>query len=365
MDNDVLYKIALSCIPGIGSQTVKQLLASCGSPQNIFKAKPGKLDKIPGIGLKTANLINASAALKMAETKLKKLEQSKTNFVFFTDHNYPDRLRQCNDSPILFFYRGNYEFNAKRIIAIVGTRNATEYGKSMTEQIVKEIKPYNPVVVSGLAYGIDITAHKAALAEELTTWAIIAGGHDKIYPSAHRKYYEEILEVGCVISEYLPDEIPNAVNFPARNRIIAGLSDGTLVVEAKEKGGALITADIANSYDREVFAVPGNIHNVSSAGCHNLIKQNKAHLITSGLDIAQLLNWDDEECSPRQTLINFDFSIEENAIISLLREKDLHIDEISWRSQMPLGALASLLLSLEMRGFIKALPGKKFRYVYA
>jgi len=365
MDIQHLYKIALSCIPGIGNHTVKQLLAYCGSPQNIFRTKPSKLDKIPGIGPKTANLINESEALKAAESKLKKLENSNTQFVFFTDEHYPERLRHCSDSPILFYYRGKPEFNFDRILAIVGTRSATDYGKIITDQIVEEIRPYNPVIVSGLAYGIDISAHKAALSRDLITWAVIAGGHDKIYPSAHKKYYEEILEEGCVISEYLPDELPNAVNFPARSRIIAGISDGTLVVEAKEKGGALITADIANSYDREVFAIPGNLHSSASQGCHNLIKSNKAHLITGGADIVRLLNWDMEEVKSKQTIINFDFNPEETAIINLLREKDLHIDEISWRSQLSVGSLANLLLSLEMRGFIKSLPGKKFRYVYA
>lgn len=365
MNDQNIYKIALSCIPGIGSQTVKQLLAYCGSPENIFKTSAGKLDKIPGIGLKTANLIKETDALKIAEKKLTLLQRTQTDFIFFSDENYPDRLRHCFDSPILFYYRGKAEFDAKRILAVVGTRNCTDYGKEITFQLIKELTPFDPVIVSGLAYGIDISAHKAALKEGLITWAIIAGGHDKIYPSGHRKYYEEILEEGCVISEYLPDEIPNAVNFPARNRIIAGISDGTVVVEAKEKGGALITADIANSYDKEVFAMPGNIHNPASTGCHNLIKQNKAHLVTCGLDVARLLGWDLEATLPKQTLIDFEFSNEESAIVNLLKEKDLHIDEISWRSQLPVSSLANLLLSLEMRGFIKVLPGKKFRYIYS
>jgi len=366
MQKDSLYKLALTCLPGIGNQTVKQLLSYCGSASSIFTTKPGKLLHVPGIGQKNINsLRDHSPYLKEAEKKLHILEKTNTSFTFFQDENYPERLRHCIDSPILFYYKGKPNFNQEKIISIVGTRNATDYGRTITEQIIKELKRYNPIIVSGLAYGIDITAHKAALAENLTTWAVIAGGHEVLYPSAHKRYYEEIVLNGSVISEYMPFEEPIAANFPARNRIIAGISDGTLVIEAKEKGGALITADIANSYDREVFTTPGSINNPSSQGCHNLVKQNKAHLITSAEDIGRLLGWDSEETGTSKDIINFTFTENESRIINLLKDKELHIDEISWLSGFTAGSLASLLLTLEMQGFVKALPGKKFRYIYS
>lgn len=361
MTEEGFYQISLSCIPGIGSQTIKQLLSYCGSPENIFKSTAGKLRKIPGIGEKTVSLLKNTDYQREAERKIHLLDKHKVHFCFFSDKVFPERLRHCVDSPVILYYKGKPEFNQGRVLSIVGTRNATNYGKILTERIVADLKPYSAIVVSGLAYGIDIAAHKAALNHGMITWSIIAGGHDKIYPAPHYQAYQQIIETGCVISEYLPEEIPEATNFPERNRIIAGISDGTVVVEAKEKGGALITADIANSYDREVFATPGPVDSASSTGCHNLIKEHKAHLVTSGEDIAKLLGWDELEKVPPELEID-NFTEEELAIISLLRKQECHIDDLSWKLGLPLSALASHLLTLEMQGKIKALPGKKFRY---
>jgi DNA processing protein len=363
MREEPFYQISLTCIPGIGSQTIKQLLSYCGSAKKVLTGPFGKLKNIPGIGTKTVELLKQTKYFESAEKKIRLLENEGVKFTFYNDETFPKRLRHCVDSPVILFHQGIAKFNHERILSVVGTRNASEYGKIVTHKLIDELKKYEAVIVSGLAYGIDITAHKSALKTGLITWAVIAGGHNKIYPSSHTKVCQEILTSGCVISEYLPNDIPEATNFPERNRIIAGISDATLVIEAKETGGALITADIADSYNKEVFATPGPIGSHTSAGCHNLIKNNKAHLVTSADDIAKLLGWDQLE-SANQQLAETNFSDNEFSIISLLQEKEMHIDELSWKSSIPLSSLAGLLLNLEIQGIIKGLPGKKFKFIY-
>ncbi|HEX9650109.1 MAG TPA: DNA-processing protein DprA [Cyclobacteriaceae bacterium] len=364
MREESFYQISLTCIPGIGSQTIKQLLSYCGSAKQVFTGPFGKLKKIPGIGIKTIELLKQTKYFESAEKKLRLLENEGVKITFYNDDSFPKRLRHCIDSPVILLHKGVADYNSERILSVVGTRNASEYGKIVTNQIINELKKYDAVIVSGLAYGIDIAAHKAALREGLVTWAVIAGGHNKIYPGSHTKVCHEIMNSGCVISEYLPDDIPEATNFPERNRIIAGISDATLVIEAKETGGALITADIADSYDKEVFATPGPVGSHTSAGCHNLVKNNKAHLVTSADDMAKLLGWDQLE-STKPQLVKSDFSENEFSIISLLQEKEMHIDELSWKSCIPLSSLANLLLNLEIQGIIKGLPGKKFKFIYS
>jgi DNA processing protein len=265
------------------------------------------------------------------------------------------------------YFKGNCDLNKLKIISIVGTRQATDYGKIVVEEIVSGLKKHNALIVSGLAYGIDIFAHRNALKYDLQTVGVMASGMDKIYPSLHRDIALQMQEYGGLLTEFKLGTKPDAHNFPARNRIIAGMSDATIVVEAALKGGALITADIAHSYDKEVFAVPGNIQNKSSQGCNFLIQSLKANMLLKIEDLEQILGWDGAESTPKSSqgfrYQTEELTVEERIIVDLLLQNnnELPIDEISWKSQINISKIASLLLNLEFRGIIKPLPGKKFK----
>ena len=366
MNNEKLYQVALSFVPGIGDINTKQLISYCGSAKNIFSNHKKKLFNIPGIGKKVIDAINNKDILYKAEKEINRCEKENVQILFYTEPNYPNRLKQIIDAPPLLFFKGNTDLSAKKIVAIVGTREATEYGKWITDQLVEDLVAHNALIVSGLAYGIDIHAHKAALKNNLDTLGVMASGANIIYPSLHRPVVNQIIAQGGIITEYLMDQKPEAHQFPARNRIIAGIADAIIIIEAAEKGGALITAEIANTYNKDVFAVPGNINNNYSVGCNNLIKSHKASLITSVKDLEYIMNWEPGElpgASEEDIFKEVDFTEEEIKIVQLLKDlkEDLLIDDISWKSQIPLNQLASILLNLEFKGVIKSLPGKKYK----
>ncbi len=276
-------------------------------------------------------------------------------------------MKQVADAPSLLYFRGNCNLNNSRIIGLVGTRKATSYGRIVVENLMEELQKYNPLVVSGLAYGIDIAAHRAALINRIPTLGVFASGLDIIYPALHKKTAIEMLEQGGWLGEHPPGTQPEAHFFPARNRIIAGLCDAIIVVEAAEKGGALITADIANSYDREVFAVPGPINARYSQGSNNLIKRHQAHLLSSVKDLEYILNWDlalkESKTTKQEEKIPAGLTDQEEKVVGVLLSKgnELAIDDLSWQSQVPINQLAAILLNLEFKGLVKALPGKRFR----
>ncbi|AFK01513.1 DNA protecting protein DprA [Emticicia oligotrophica DSM 17448] len=361
-----IYQIALSNVEGVGSVFFRQLISYCGSAENVFKAKTDKLLKIPGVGKTIIEGLKRKEILKEAEQILQKSENQQVVIFFSTDKNYPFRLKPLYDAPAVLYYRGNADLNHFRSLGIVGTRQATDYGRKTTEDLVEQSKPYNPLIISGLAYGIDITAHKAAIEYNLPTIAVMASGIDVIYPNQHEKYIEQILNHGGIISEHPFGKQPIRNMFLARNRIIAGLSDVSIVIESASKGGAMVTAEFANNYHREVFAIPGTLSNKFSEGCNQLIKQNKAHIYTNINDIVESLNWDLTENNDNQpikeSLLDLStFTDEEGQVIAILRTKgEMHIDELSWQTQIPINRLASLLLNLEFQGIIKTMPGKKF-----
>jgi DNA processing protein len=366
----LLYEVAIDLIPGIGSMLTRQLISYCGSAKQVFATPPGKLLKIPGIGQTHAKNIASKSLLSQAEAIVNQADKEKVHLLFYTHPAYPNRLKQIADAPTLLYYKGQADLNQAKIISIVGTRQCTSYGKEMTEQIVQSLVKHNVLVVSGLAYGIDIAAHRAAIGAGLPTVGVMASGIDIIYPAVHRKTAEKMLEAGGLLTESTFGTKPDAPRFPARNRIIAGLADATIVVEAAIKGGALITADIAHSYNKDVMAVPGNINAPVSEGCNYLIKSNKAAMYTSLRDLEELLNWDLENISPTNPKSNFrqkeynpaDFTDAEFRVISVLREtKEEVIDNICWKAQIPISQISSLLLGLEFREVVKALPGKKFQ----
>jgi DNA processing protein len=373
-DDSLFHELALTLLPGIGPQLTRQLMSYGGSAKNVLMMPPGKLRRIPGVGEATVKNLTGperEKALRKAEADLKKAEKDGVEILFYTSKRFPSRLKLIPDAPVILYYQGTADLNAPKTVALVGTRQATDYGREQTERIVKGLLPHQPLVVSGLAYGIDIIAHRTALQEGLDTVGVMATGLDIIYPAAHRKTAEKMREQGGLLTEFPFGTAPDRYNFPARNRIIAGLADGTVVVEAAIKGGALITAELALSYDRDVLAVPGNLGSAASEGCNALIKNNKAALYQEPADLEQLLNWDaalhqSGKFKPAPSYSADDFAPEEFAMITVLAAapgRELQMDDLAWQAQLPIHAVASLLLGLEFRGVIRALPGKKFALV--
>ena len=375
MTNDTLFhELALTLLPGIGPQLTRQLMSYGGSAKSVLTMPPGKLRRIPGVGDATVKILTGlerEKALRKAEADLKKAEKDGVEILFYTSKRYPSRLKLIPDAPAILYYQGTADLNAPKTVALVGTRKATEYGREQTERIVMGLLPHRPLVVSGLAYGIDIMAHRAALQEGLETIGVMATGLDIIYPAVHRKTADKMREQGGLLTEFPFGTPPDRYNFPARNRIIAGLSDGTVVVEAAIKGGALITAELALSYDRDVLAVPGNLGSAASEGCNALIRDNKAALYAEPRDLEQLLNWDaalhlSGKFKPAPSYSADDFTAEEFGLITVLAaapSREMQMDELAWKGQTAIYAVASLLLGLEFRGVVRALPGKKFALV--
>jgi len=360
MTEELVSQVALELIPGLGNKGVKQVISYCGSASNVFTAPKNKLLRIPGLGELMAKTIQNSNTKKEAEGIIEEADRVGATILHFSNKSYPALLKQVPDAPNLLFKRGIADLSPKRSIAIVGTRKATEYGKSITNQLIEELSSVNVAVVSGLAFGIDIAAHKACFQHGLPTIAVLAGGIDRIYPSEHKKYAEKMLGNGAILTESIPGTRPERHLFPARNRIIAGMTDATLVVEAAEKGGALITAHLADSYDRVVFAVPGQLGKTFSEGCNHLIATQKALIYTGVADLIYHLGWDREEtlvATPMPEL-----TPDEEIIYTLLHkhESPLEIDLIAIKTQLNINQVAALLLSLEFKNLVKSMPGKKF-----
>lgn len=365
MSHHLLDLLALTLVPGLGDKNVKQLISYCGSPAEVFSSPRKKLEGIPGFGEKSIKTIKENRTHSEAERILKEAEKKEMLVLSYLDKGYPERLKYVMDSPPIIYVKGAGELNPSRTLAIVGTRRATDYGKQMTQKIVEAADALGAQVISGLAYGIDIEAHRAALRSGSSTIAILAGGLDHIYPSAHRKNAEEMQSNGAIISECIPDTKPEAHLFPARNRIIAGMADAVIVVEAAEKGGALITAKIADSYNRTLFAVPGNVDHTYSAGTNQLIASQMALIYTGIEDLKYHLNWDEtlNKEDIQQPLP--EMTDQERAIFNIIRAngQSLEIDHIAIKSQTPINQVASILLGLEFKNVIKSFPGKKYGMV--
>ena len=367
MKEEAICALALAGIPGIGNVLLKQLVAYTGSHTEALKAPKRHLSKIPGIGPALIGSIesNRKSAIERAEKELELVEKEGGFMHHYLEKEYPSRLKSIPDAPPVLFGKGVFHFDAPRTLAIVGTRQASEYGKKVIEEFLEELVPFKPVIVSGLAYGIDIAAHKSAIKLGLETWGVMATGIDQIYPSAHKTTAHTMLNNGGILTENPLKTKPDAPRFPARNRIIAGLSDAVWVVEAMEKGGALITARLASDYFRDVFALPGTIHQKASVGCNELIRKNIASIALSGKQIAESMGWVDDDLSVGKPVKKKqrpdDLSESDHKILDLFElNGNIQMDEISWRSQIPINQLASQLLNLEFNGLVKSLPGKRF-----
>jgi DNA processing protein len=364
-DVSLKHKIALGIIPRIGDINARKLVSHFGSVEAVFRESYRSLTKIPGIGSGLAKYISDRSYLKVAEKEAEFVTKHNIRTYFYLDNDYPFRLRQCDDSPVVFFFKGNCTLDASKMLSVIGTRSATVRGKEMCEKIIGGLAANHPdlVIVSGLAYGIDIAAHKASLANNLITIGVLGNGLKTIYPSIHRSTAETMLKTGGLLTDFLSDALPERNNFIKRNRIIAGLSDATIVVESGTKGGALITADIAASYNRDVFAVPGRPEDQWSAGCNNLIKSNKAALIEKPEDIEYFLSWKCEKSRPpvQRTLFSEMTDAEKQIFELLLKENELTIDTICRSLEIPVYKLSPLLLQMEFKGLLKFYPGNIYR----
>ncbi len=363
---ELLYTLALQCVPNLGDTSAKKLLHHVGSAEGVFKENKKTLLKIDGIGAFKLKDLSEKGLLDAAAEELRFMEAHGIAFSYFKDKTYPEKLRHCPDGPILFFHSGNIDLQNKRILSIVGTRNITTYGTTFCKKLIEELAPLNPVIISGFAYGVDITAHKAAMDHGLQTVGCLAHGFNQIYPKQHKKYITKVEENGGFITEFWSSDSFDRSNFLKRNRIIAGMSEATIVIESAEKGGSLVTADIANSYNREVFAVPGRATDLQSQGCNDLIKSQQAHLLTSAADVIYMMGWELQRKTPKpqQTKLFVELTDEEKVVYKYLKNaKKDQLDSIALKCDIPTFKAATILLNMEMKGVIRPLPGKLFQLI--
>lgn len=366
LHQDLLFTLALLKVEGIGDITAKKLIANLGSPEEVFKAKNSQLAKIDGIGATLINKLQKPNIFKEAEKELQFIQKENINVLYYQDSLYPERLKQCFDAPVLLFTAGNINLENRKIISIVGTRQITSQGIDFCKKLIADLVPLNPIIVSGYAYGVDIVAHQAAIEKGLQTIGVLAHGLNQIYPKTHKKYMSKMEKNGGFMTEFWSTSNPDRENFVKRNRIVAGISEATIVIESAEQGGSLLTANMANEYNRDVFAVPGRTTDKYSQGCNLLIKTNKAQLITNATDLIYHLNWDlkkdTSKAIQKQLFISLDN--EEQLIYDYLQKLNKeHLDIIALDCQMPVFKLSSLLLNMELKGVIRPLPGKYFEII--
>ena len=363
MTDDLLYQIALTLIPNIGVVQAKILTDEFGSAKNIFNASIKQLSAIENVGEIRARSVKHFNEFRKAEEEMALIEKNHIELLFITGENYPKRLLNCYDAPTLLYYKGNANINTSKILSIIGTRNNTDYSKIMLEKLLDGLKDYAPLIVSGLAFGVDSIAHKTALQCGLPTVGVLGNGLHTIYPSQHKSLSNDMLNNGGLLTEFTFATKPDKHNFPRRNRIVAGLSDATIVMETALRGGSMITAELANNYNRDVFALPGKTTDAKSAGCNYLIKSNKAILLTDAEQVAEELGWQTAPLKKKmQRELFISLTDDEHKIVSKLKEKEaVHIDELYLQSGLSSSAVAAALLSLELQNVVLSQPGKMYK----
>lgn len=364
MTDQLLYQIGLTLIPGIGDIVGKRFVSYCGGPEAVFKETRRSLEKITGIREVTVDAIcHSKDILKRAQEEIDFIDKNAIRPLFYTDADYPRRLLQCDDSPMMLYFKGNANLNTHRVVAIVGTRNISDYGKECCTQLVNELVEDQVMVVSGLAYGVDTVAHRSSLKAGIPTVGVLGNGLQQIYPAANRKLSEEMLAQGGILTEFLSGTQPDRENFPKRNRIIAGMSDAVVVVESALKGGSLITADLANSYNRDVFAYPGRVRDLYSQGCNYLIRSNRAHLMEGAASLRYIMRWEQQSTQvEKQTVLFREYTEEEKKIMDCFGDRQVvGLDDLIVATALPTTTLAGLLLNLEFDGILMAMPGKRYK----
>lgn len=361
-EEEIFHMIALSFVEGVGVKTARELLDHFESAKSIFNyfKEEGTALNIGSASIKKA-LENKAAFLK-AEHEMAYAEKNNIEILILNGENYPKRLSNCYDSPLVLYYKGQPILDSLKMVSIVGSRNASSYGRNVCRDFIKDMKPHKPVIISGIAYGIDAYAHREALNNNLPTIAVLGHGLDMMYPSAHTRMANEMLENGGLLTEFPSRTIPDRFNFPMRNRIIAGLADVTIVVEAAKRGGALITAECANSYHRDVCAFPGNIYQEFSEGCNYLIKTNRAFPISNVEDLEYLMGWEpiENRFKPIKKK-KFSCNPEERKVLEFLHKNGpANIDKLIEVTTMPVSALSLMLLQMELKDLVVPLPGKVY-----
>ena len=359
------YALALQAVSNIGDITAKKLIQHCGSPEAVFKASKQALQSIDGIGTSIINTLQRSKTLKLAEQELEFIQNNNIKAYYFDAVDYPYRLKHCIDGPIVLFQKGNINWDSSPVISIVGTRKLSTYGKKQCEDLVESLSVFNPIIVSGFAYGTDITAHKAALDFNLQTIGCMAQGLQNTYPPLHEKYRNAVELNGGFVTDFWSTAPFDPSNFLRRNRLIAGLSQATIVIESAAKGGSLVTANFAFGYNREVFAIPGRVSDPQSVGCNTLIKTKSAHLLSTPADVPYILNWNLEiKSKPIQKVLFVDLGADEQIVYDYLKkEGKTLLDLIALNCGIPISKAAYLLLDLELKGVVRPLPGKEFELI--
>jgi len=357
---ELIHMMALSLVDNVGPVNAKRLVAYCGSAEAVFKQKKSALELVPGVGEFIARSVLKSSPMNRVEQELKFIEKNKIQVFSYLDKDYPQRLKFAEDGPIVLYAKGKMDLNVPRVVSIVGTRKPTDYGKEFTEKLVKELVQCDVLVLSGLAYGIDITAHRSAIQNDLQTVAVVAHGMDDIYPGTHRSVVEKMMNNGGMLSEYMSETNPDKENFPSRNRIVAGMSDAIIVIETALKGGSFITANLGNDYNRDVFALPGRITDEYSIGCNRLIRSNRAALMESPQDFIEAMGWQPSKKKKNvQPELFMDLDETELKLINLIKVKgNTGIDILSVESGITMSQLSAILLNLEFKGAVRSLPGK-------
>lgn len=365
MTEDLLYQIALTLIPNIGPVQAKALIEAAGDAKSIFNTPLKQLASIENIGEVRARSLKTFSDFAKAEEEMKLVEKHDIIPLFITDSEYPKRLLNCYDAPTLLYFKGHTNLNTTRIISIIGTRSNTDYSRQVIEKLLADIKEFSPLIVSGLAFGVDALAHKVSLQNGLPTIGVLGNGFHTIYPAQHKSLAKEMMEKGGLLTEFLFATKPDKHNFPRRNRIVAGMADATIVVETALRGGSMITAELANNYNRDVFAFPGKTTDAKSAGCNYLIKSNKAILLTDGLQLAEEMGWEKAVAKKKiQRELFIQLSDDEQKIVDKLREKEsVHIDELYLQSGLSSSAVAAAILGLELQNIVISLPGKMYKMV--
>ena len=364
-DQDLFSLLALLKVDGVGDILGKKLLHSFGSPSDIFKAKSAQLAAVDGIGSVLLKNLKDKTIFEKADKELSFIKSNHIHVSFFHDEDYPDRLKHCFDAPILLFTAGNIDLKNKKVISIVGTRQITSYGTDFCRKLIEDIAPLDPIIVSGFAYGVDIVAHQAAMDHKLQTIGVLAHGLNQIYPRTHKKYMAKMEENGGFITEFWSDANPDKEKFVRRNRIVAGMTEATIVIESADKGGSLITANMANEYNRDVFAVPGRVSDKYSQGCNNLIKTQKANVLTSAADLVYMLNWDIKEKHKHiQKQLFVELDAQEQKVYDFLQKNGKNLlDIIAIECEIPIFKLSGILIGMELKGIIRPLPGKLFESI--
>ncbi|MNJ99373.1 hypothetical protein D3C87_171490 [compost metagenome] len=365
-DIELLNTLALMRVDGVGDIVAKKLINHLGSAEAVFAAKKSQILAIDGIGEMVYNNLKNTTVFKLAEAEVKFVRDNKIKAVFYLEKEYPERLKHCVDGPVVLFTSGNIALEGRKTLSIVGTRQMTSYGADFCRKLIEDLAPLNPVIISGFAYGVDIHAHAIAMEQNLQTIGVVAHGLNQVYPKVHKKYVAKMEENGGFMTEFWSSSNPDKENFVKRNRIVAGLSEATIIIESADKGGSLITANIANDYNRDVFAVPGRITDKYSMGCNSLIRGQKANLLTDAADLIYMLNWQLEETKkkPVQKQLFIELDSEEQKVYDYLQKNGKELmDIIALQCEMPIFRISSLLLNMELKGVIRPLPGKLFEAI--